>query len=531
MNGFKGYYDYWIIKLDDNGSLQWQKNYGGSGWDLACSIKQTSDGGYIVAGNSDSRDGDIKKPKGLVDFWIVKLSPDVDILQSDVSDSVFSIVMPQASASNIDMGQVLVGSFKDSVIVDFITNTGYCNYQVDSIFIRGTDAASFKLSSGFPKYILKPEENHFAEFSFFPSRIGPFQAEIVIISKIDTILLTIQGEGIEPKLSILSDLIDFGIVEIGKSKDTNKAITIKNIGNSVLNITKTKHSKPNDYDFSTIAGGGTFALNPGDTCKMDLRFKPSYIGRTNGVLEFHYNDVGSPAIIQLLGEGVFSGKVSIVIKTINIEAYAGNEIEVPIILNDGKNLNLSDIKSIKAELTFNPTLLLPKDYNEEIIDNKTAKIIIDNIQVNKQIGDTLLKIRFLAGLGNKENCSLLLSNAEVIGGSADISYIDGTFKLLGICPEGGNRLINPSGQINIASIKPNPSDNEIEVELELVEKTGYKLIIVNSNGQTVREINRFKTSKSSTIENIGVTDLASGVYNLILQTESERISKMFLILK
>jgi PKD repeat protein len=75
-SGFHGPYlnDYWIIKLDTAGGLQWKKALGGSGNDLAQSIQQTTDGGYIVFGYSTSNDGDVSGNHGYVDYWIVKLN-------------------------------------------------------------------------------------------------------------------------------------------------------------------------------------------------------------------------------------------------------------------------------------------------------------------------------------------------------------------------------------------------------------------------------------------------------------------------
>ena len=49
-----GGWDMWILKLDQTGAVSWQKTYGGSGYDYATSIQQTSDGGYIVAGTTNS---------------------------------------------------------------------------------------------------------------------------------------------------------------------------------------------------------------------------------------------------------------------------------------------------------------------------------------------------------------------------------------------------------------------------------------------------------------------------------------------
>ncbi len=73
--GFLGGFDYWILKLDDNGTIQWQKTLGSSnGDDRANCVLQTNDGGYIVSGYSDSVTGDIDVNKGGYDYLVIKLS-------------------------------------------------------------------------------------------------------------------------------------------------------------------------------------------------------------------------------------------------------------------------------------------------------------------------------------------------------------------------------------------------------------------------------------------------------------------------
>ena len=59
--------DIWVLKLDRDGTITWQKTYGGSGYDDAYSIQQTSDGGYIVAGDTYSFGA------GSGDVWVLKL--------------------------------------------------------------------------------------------------------------------------------------------------------------------------------------------------------------------------------------------------------------------------------------------------------------------------------------------------------------------------------------------------------------------------------------------------------------------------
>jgi hypothetical protein len=52
-----GCFDAWILKLTPEGSIEWQKSYGGAAYDGAKSIQQTSDGGYVVAGQTSSFEG------------------------------------------------------------------------------------------------------------------------------------------------------------------------------------------------------------------------------------------------------------------------------------------------------------------------------------------------------------------------------------------------------------------------------------------------------------------------------------------
>jgi hypothetical protein len=68
-----GYCDIWILKLDSNGNIQWQKTYGGMNYEIAQSIQQTTDGGYIVAGYT--------YPIGAIggDFWVLKLDANGNI--------------------------------------------------------------------------------------------------------------------------------------------------------------------------------------------------------------------------------------------------------------------------------------------------------------------------------------------------------------------------------------------------------------------------------------------------------------------
>lgn len=70
----QGNFDVLVIKFSETGDLQWTQSYGGSGYDIANDVLLTSDGGYLVSGYTTSSDGDIGLNIGLTDYWLLKLS-------------------------------------------------------------------------------------------------------------------------------------------------------------------------------------------------------------------------------------------------------------------------------------------------------------------------------------------------------------------------------------------------------------------------------------------------------------------------
>lgn len=70
--------DYYVYKTDSNGIIEWQRNYGGFEADIAYDIQQTPEGGYIIAGTSRSFEGDVSGNHSLNadagDAWIVKIN-------------------------------------------------------------------------------------------------------------------------------------------------------------------------------------------------------------------------------------------------------------------------------------------------------------------------------------------------------------------------------------------------------------------------------------------------------------------------
>src|SRR6201991_633602 len=95
--------DYWLVKLGATGNILWQKSYGGEKNEYAYDFKFTADGGYILAGETESTIGDVSGNHGSRDCWIVKVN----------------------GAGNIDWQRCIGGSNDDEAYSVLVLSDGY----------------------------------------------------------------------------------------------------------------------------------------------------------------------------------------------------------------------------------------------------------------------------------------------------------------------------------------------------------------------------------------------------------------------
>ena len=70
----KGSYDFWAVRLNATGELLWERSFGGSEIDIAFAITKAQDGNYVIAGDTRSNDGDVSGFNGNADVWVIKIN-------------------------------------------------------------------------------------------------------------------------------------------------------------------------------------------------------------------------------------------------------------------------------------------------------------------------------------------------------------------------------------------------------------------------------------------------------------------------
>ncbi|MEN6341754.1 MAG: hypothetical protein ABFC89_04255 [Methanospirillum sp.] len=136
--------DFWVVKLDGAGTVQWQELLGGNGMDIGLSAQQTSDGGYVLIGCSySSASGDVAGTNhGDFDLWVVKLDGAgtaqwQQLLGGSGRDVGFSV------RQTVDGGYILLGSYDSSASGD-VAGTSHGGNDAWVVKLNGAGAIEWQ---------------------------------------------------------------------------------------------------------------------------------------------------------------------------------------------------------------------------------------------------------------------------------------------------------------------------------------------------------------------------------------------------
>ena len=127
--------DYWAIKVDASGSLEWSRYFGGNFTDTPEGIVQIEDDGFIIAGGSDSEDTDISSNIGSYDFWVIRIAADGDLVW-EKSFGGEEIDEAKAMTRSSDGNFVILGETRSNS-VDVSSNNGAADLWLIKISAQG----------------------------------------------------------------------------------------------------------------------------------------------------------------------------------------------------------------------------------------------------------------------------------------------------------------------------------------------------------------------------------------------------------
>jgi hypothetical protein len=130
-----GTYDFWIVIIDAEGNLRKERNFGGSEIDESFSITKTNDNHFLIAGNTRSSDNNIAINNGSSDIWIIKINSEAELIwEKNFGGSSFEEakkIIPNANG-----GYLIAGSSR-SADIDLSYNYGNKDAWIISIDNNG----------------------------------------------------------------------------------------------------------------------------------------------------------------------------------------------------------------------------------------------------------------------------------------------------------------------------------------------------------------------------------------------------------
>ena len=147
----QGTYDYWVVKLDINGTVEWQNTIGGNSDDIPKFIIQTSDGGYFVGGNSNSGiSGDKTEAAigigSLPDYWVLKLDNAGNIEWQNTIGGVGSDYLN--SIEQTSDGGYILGGYSNSGVSGDKTEASAGNYDYWVVKLNNTGIIEWQNTIG-----------------------------------------------------------------------------------------------------------------------------------------------------------------------------------------------------------------------------------------------------------------------------------------------------------------------------------------------------------------------------------------------
>lgn len=130
-----GMSDGWVFKIDSVGDIIWERSIGGTRNDYIYDMDIMSDGNYILSGATSSMDGDVTTWYGVFDVWLVKMDPQGNILwQKSYGGSGYE---HGYQVEFTDNDQIVIGAYTNSTDGHVVNNDGAAEAWIVKTDING----------------------------------------------------------------------------------------------------------------------------------------------------------------------------------------------------------------------------------------------------------------------------------------------------------------------------------------------------------------------------------------------------------
>jgi outer membrane protein OmpA-like peptidoglycan-associated protein len=216
---------------------------------------------------------------------VYKLNTKGKAIGSDQSDAVFTIVSPRFKLKNAAFPPVEIGSNEDKVFLELLANESDLSIEMESVKVKGRDAASFSLVSGGDPQVLASQKMASLELNFLPKREGTHEALLVVKTNYGIYESKITAEGVAPKALLSIHDINLGSHTVGTRLDSVISKVLLNISKENIVISKLELLSADEDQFDLTTQPLT--LSKKQSLNLSLSFTAIRRGKTSAQVLLH----------------------------------------------------------------------------------------------------------------------------------------------------------------------------------------------------------------------------------------------------
>ncbi len=478
-------------------------------------------GSSVVAGYYD----------GTIVLW--KLS--APVLQSDYSDANFSIEMPAiVTQSFVDFGTVLRQSTHDSLLSAALCidpRSIASAWRIDSVLIVNDADSVFSIVSTPSTYRFDSTAFCFAlELRCSPRSSGLKIADAEIHLNGQALRIPLRCTSIEPTLGLRSELIDFGQVSKGGTRDSLVDLSLHNPLQDTVELVSMRVDGPDTQQFKLL-GATNSIVYPGQDLRIPLSFHALELGRSTASLraELKLHSGGRIQSLELfrllLGEGTCGVDSTIpvmqsVLRTPDQHLRLGEVSTIVVGLQPGiaPSLLAGPKRILVSYRSTTLSVLSPivgasqrGERHEQWFSSQSETDSLLSLEVLPLLGDTTVLDLSVDSIVVEQSCGLRFAPQQIF------------ITIENLCMAGGQvRLLQPTEATVMRTYVD--SRDHLHLELTLAERGRSRIELYDLQGIPASISDTFSHDPGRCYRELDLSSLSTGVYFLVLQTPTERRS-------
>lgn len=437
-----------------------------------------------------------------------------------------------AMADSLHFGELVFCDEQSKTLQLVITNTsaGNASSTIESVRVQGPFTTSITPGTTLPNNA--PQSFNVV---FSPTNDGELTGSIELTLQPCgvTRIIQLDGSRIDGALAVASTpAVNFGTVP--QTQTATQTLRYRNTGSAPLtNVTISGITAPFALVSSTPALPATLA--PGE----ELELVVSYTG-TSGLQNATVR-AETELPCRLIAEITLEGRGGLSATTVWIEDFAaapGERVQVPLLAEGTGELGGLGVTSLKATVRYNRSLLIPAA-KAGITEISRTPVAGDESQIDYtfsapfQAGSPVATLEFIAALGETmAPTPVRIQSFEWVNHpEITVATRNALFTLEEVCVTGDTRVIRGSGEVVLKPVRPNPVNTTMELEYEIVEDGRTELFISDMLGRRVAVLVSGEAKAGRYVLTVDATKLASGTYIYVLQTPTERLSRLMEVVK